>query len=108
MLRKEPRRLTAELLVELHRDMPDAQRVGAYMLIDAGSYQRLMGNNDLIVLLDPATKYERVLQGHLGVLLGMDVNTDAYRLPEQRVLPTNRVIVMAGDSSTGRACDLID
>jgi hypothetical protein len=103
-LREEHRALTTELLMELRNDLPEDQRADSYIVLDASSWTTLMACGELMSMFDAVAKRETLMSGKAGVLLGMDVLTDAYKHSHQRsALKADHVYVMAGDGSTGVA-----
>lgn len=79
---------------------------GAYALIDGGAWTHLIGDSQTCQCLDPVARHKQILAGHMGVLFGMNIYTDAYRLPEEMVLPKNSLTVMSEDGSKGYTVQL--
>jgi hypothetical protein len=50
---------------------------------------------------DPVTKYQLVLEGRLGSLMGVSIITDAFREPKLRVLPDDTMYVLGPPNSVG-------
>jgi len=50
---------------------------------------------------DPVTKYQLVLEGRLGSLMGVHIITDAFREPKLRVLPDDTMYVLGPPNSVG-------
>jgi len=98
--------LTPELIVKLMEEVgtPESnphRRQGAYMLIGAQAWGYLLAHPELARLIESVARYESLLKGHLGFLLGLEIYSDAFRHPAEKVLPTNVIYVMAGDGSIG-------
>lgn len=55
----------------------------------------IIGSNDFATFLDPITKYDLALNGQLGTLVGMNLITDAFRQPNQKVLNPGEIYVIA-------------
>jgi hypothetical protein len=55
----------------------------------------IIGSNDFATFLDPITKYDLALNGELGTLVGMQLITDAFRQPNQKVLDQGEIYVVA-------------
>jgi len=55
----------------------------------------IIGSNDFATFLDPITKYDLVLSGQLGTLVGMSIITDAFRQANQKVLNAGEIYVVA-------------
>lgn len=65
------------------------------MIISNDFWADVMGSNDFATMLDPITKYDLVLGGQLSTLVGMNIITDAFRAPNQKVLNPGEVYVVA-------------
>ena len=103
----EVQKLTPSLIANMRDMLPDDKKVGCYFAFDSASYVNVVGNNELVAAMDHVqTRRELLLTGRLGALLGMDLLTDAYVHPDRKVLPAKRVYVMAGDGTTGVACNI--
>lgn len=55
----------------------------------------IIGSPDFSSFLDPVTKYDLALNGQLGTLVGLQLHTDAFRAPNQRVLNPGDLYVVA-------------
>lgn len=55
----------------------------------------IIGSNDFATMLDPISKYDLVLNGQLGTLVGMNIITDAFRQPNQKVLEAGELYVVS-------------
>lgn len=55
----------------------------------------IIGSNDFATFLDPITKYDLALNGQIGTLVGMQLLTDAFRQPNQKVLNAGEIFVVA-------------
>ncbi len=55
----------------------------------------IIGNPDFSSFLDPVTKYDLALHGYLGTLVGLNLLTDAFRQPNQKVLNRGEMYVVA-------------
>lgn len=96
----EPVPLTPDLVMSLRRRLPEEKREEAYILVDSKAYQAFLEIDSLLVdAFDSTTSLKEIEAGHLGVLYGMDVLTDAFYL--ERFLPSGRVYVMASDGTEG-------
>lgn len=54
----------------------------------------IIGSNDFATFLDPITKYDLALNGQIGTLVGMQLLTDAFRQPNQKVLGSGEIYVV--------------
>jgi len=55
----------------------------------------IIGSADFASFLDPVNKYDLALNGYLGTLAGMNLITDAFRQPNQKVLNQGEIYVIA-------------
>jgi hypothetical protein len=46
-------------------------------------------------MLDPVTKYDLVMNGNLGTLVGLELMTDGFRQPNQKVLNRGEIYVVS-------------
>jgi hypothetical protein len=53
-------------------------------------------------MLDPVSKYDLVLNGELGILLGLRIVTDGYRAPELQVLNSGEIYVVGQAQNHGQ------
>lgn len=97
----EPQALTTQLLMSLRSRLPEAKRATACILIDSKAYAVFIHDDDLVAMFDPISLHAAVAAGHMGVLLGMDMFTDSFHPPGEKILPPNRVYVMAADGTEG-------
>lgn len=61
----------------------------------------VIGSNDFATFFDPITKYDLVLNGQIGTLVGMNIITDAFRQPNQKVLNPGEIYVVASPENHG-------
>lgn len=55
-------------------------------LVGSGVFSLLICDSDFQSIFDPAIRYEHIMTGMLGHMLGMDMFSDAYRHPTHRVI----------------------
>jgi hypothetical protein len=55
----------------------------------------VIGSNDFATFLDPISKYDLLMSGQLGTLVGLNIITDAFRQPNQKVLNPGEIYVVA-------------
>lgn len=104
----DAQKLTPSLIANMRDMLPDDKKVGCYFAFDSASYGLVIGNNELVAAMDDvATRREVLFSGVLGRLYGMDMLTNAYVRPELQTLPAKRVYVIAGDGTTGVACNIL-
>jgi hypothetical protein len=64
-------------------------------------WQDVIGSNDFATFFDPITKYDLVLNGQIGTLVGMNIITDAFRQPNQKVLNPGEIYVVSDPRNHG-------
>lgn len=79
---------------------------GYYVMLSSGAYSSVMGDPQIHAYMDPVTLYSRLLAGHLAIMYGMNIITDAYMHPETRILDKDCMYVMSADGSKGFAVRL--
>lgn len=55
----------------------------------------IIGSNDFATMLDPITKYDLVMNGQLGTLVGLNLITDAFRQQNQKVLNEGEIYIVS-------------
>lgn len=61
----------------------------------------IIGSNDFATFLDPITKYDLALNGQLGTMVGLNLITDAFRQPNQKVLEQGEIYIVASPENHG-------
>lgn len=64
-------------------------------VLAADYWNDIVGNDQFTSALDPVSKYDLLITGKLGTLLGMELITDGFRAPEHRVLQNGELYVVA-------------
>lgn len=99
--------ITHPLIAEMRERLSMLKRVGCYFMFDSASYVHVIGNDELVsIMTDVETRVGLMRTGRLSSLLGMDVLTDAYMQPDQKLLPAHHLYVMAGDGLDGVVCHI--
>ena len=80
--------LSIATIMKATEEHPTANRI---FMNTAGMSDFQSRAEQLSNLYDPINKYEVVLKGKLGVLLGLDVHTDGYCDPDKRFLRGNYI-----------------
>lgn len=65
------------------------------LILSNDYWSDIIGSNDFATMLDPISKYDLVLNGQLGTLVGMNIITDAFRQPNQKVLEAGELYVVS-------------
>lgn len=89
--------MSAHLLASMHKEMGPR----AYVLIDSEAWSKFVSAAEILGCLDPCCRVSDVFAGHVGVLYGVSVYTDAYYDKEMRSLPKNTLTVMSEDGTRG-------
>jgi len=71
-------------------------------LIDNSYWNDIVGNSEFMAMLDPVSKYDLVLNGELGTLLGLRLVTDGYRAPELQVLNSGEIYIVGAAQNHGQ------
>jgi len=76
------------------------------MLMAANIWTDIVGNAaSWSNLFDPVTQYEIIQTGYLGTLLGLQIITDAYREPNQKVLNAGEIYITSRPDTLGAYTD---
>jgi len=67
---------------------------GAYCILAYDLWDDIIGTTGFSDWFSPVEKHELVLEGNLGMMLGLQLITDAFRLPELKVLDTGDIYVV--------------
>lgn len=73
----------------------------SHIILANDYWQDVIGSNDFATFFDPITKYDLVLNGQIGTLVGMEIITDAFRQPNQKVLNPGEIYVVADPKNHG-------
>jgi hypothetical protein len=96
-----PSNLAASRTALLQWGLPASQ-----MLMSADYWTDIAGNAAAFGnLFDPVTQYELVQTGYLGTLLGMDITTDGFRDPMQKVVLPNNMYLLTEPINLGAYTD---
>lgn len=74
---------------------------GAYCLMAYDLWDDIIGTTGFSDWFSPVEKHELVLEGQLGVMLGLQLLTDAFRLPELKVLTPGDVYIIGAPETHG-------
>jgi hypothetical protein len=87
--------LTPQTLGNLRTTITDWNLPAVTAIIANDYWNDIIGNNDFSSFLDPVTKYDLVLNGELGTLVGLTLLTDGFRQPNQKVLERGEIYVLS-------------
>lgn len=66
-----------------------------HAIISNDYWSDIIGSNDFATFLDPITKYDLAMNGHIGTLVGLNLMTDAFRQPNQKVLNPGEIYIVS-------------
>jgi len=72
-----------------------------HVLLANDYWADVIGSNDFATFFDPITKYDLILNGEIGTLVGMNIITDAFRQPNQKVLNPGEIYVVSDARNHG-------
>lgn len=87
--------LTTQILATIRQGVSDWNLPATTAIISNDFWSDVIGSPDFAQFLDPVTKYDLALHGYLGTLIGMNLLTDAFRQPNQKVLNRGEIYVVA-------------
>lgn len=87
--------LTTKNLGRLRTAVTDWNLPATTAIISNDYWSDIIGSNDFATMLDPITKYDLALNGQLGTLVGLQLLTDGFRAPNQKVLDRGEIYVVA-------------
>ena len=87
--------LTPQILATIRQGITDWNLPATTALISNDFWSDIVGNNDFASFLDPVTKYDLVMNGQLGTLVGLTLLTDGFRQPNQKVLNRGEIYVVS-------------
>ncbi len=87
--------LTTKSLGALRQGVAKWNLPATTAIISNDYWADIIGSSDFATMLDPITKYDLAMNGQLGTLVGMNLITDAFRAPNQKVLNAGEIYVIA-------------
>lgn len=87
--------LTPQILATIRQGVTDWNLPATNAIISNDFWADIIGNNDFSSMLDPVTKYDLVMNGELGTLVGLTLLTDGFRQPNQKVLNRGEIYVVS-------------
>jgi hypothetical protein len=94
--------LTPTTLTSLRNEVAKWKIPATTCLLSYDYWNDIVGNSEFMSMLDPVTKFDLVLNGELGTLLGMRLVTDGYRAPELQVLGTGEIYIVGAQQNHGQ------
>ena len=74
---------------------------GAYCILAYDLWDDMIGTPGFSDWFDPVHQHELILEGELGTMLGLSLLTDAFRLPELKVLEQGEIYVVGAPETHG-------
>jgi hypothetical protein len=87
--------LTPQILATIRQGVNDWNLPANTAIISNDFWADVIGNPDFAAMLDPVTKYDLVMNGELGTLVGLTLLTDGFRQPNQKVLNRGEIYVLS-------------
>lgn len=87
--------LTPQILATIRQGVTDWNLPATSAIISNDFWADIIGNSDFSAMLDPVTKYDLVMNGELGTLVGLSLLTDGFRQPNQKVLNRGEIYVLS-------------
>ena len=87
--------LTPRTLAAIRDSVTDWNLPARSAIIANDYWKDIIGNAEFSALFDPISKYDLVMNGHLGTLVGLELITDGFRQHNQRVLQRGDLYVVA-------------
>lgn len=97
--------LTPGILATIRQGVTDWNLPAKMAIISNDFWADIIGSADFGTFLDPVNKYDLVLNGYLGTLAGLDLLTDAFRQPNQKVLNRGELYVVGSPENHGAYTD---
>jgi hypothetical protein len=94
--------LTPTTLSTLRNNVSHWKIPATTCLLAQDFWNDIVGNSEFQGMLDPVSKYDLVLNGELGILLGLRIVTDGYRAPELQVLQPGEIYVVGAAQNHGQ------
>jgi hypothetical protein len=87
--------LTPGMLARVRNGVTDWNLPAVSAILSNDFWADIIGSADFASFLDPINKYDLALNGYLGTLAGLNLITDAFRQPNQKVLNRGELYVVA-------------
>jgi hypothetical protein len=87
--------LTTKILGNLRQAVAEHNLPVTSAIISNDYWSDIIGSSDFSAFFDPITKYDLAMNGQLGTLVGMELITDAFRQPNQKVLNKGEIYIVA-------------
>jgi hypothetical protein len=97
--------LSPSILSHVRSGVNDWGLPATSVILASNLWDHIIGNPDFHTFFTDINRYDLILNGQLGTLLGMEVITDAFRNPNQKVLDRGDFYVVASPEYHGQYSD---
>jgi hypothetical protein len=87
--------LTPKALANIQEQVSAWNLPASKALFAVDFWKDVIGNSEFSTMLDPVSKYDLVLNGKIGTLIGLELVTDAFRPENQKVLDKGEIYVVS-------------
>lgn len=87
--------LTPKYLAELRNTVTDWNLPAKHAILSNDYWNDISGSQEWATMLDPVTRYDLVANGQVATLQGMNLITDGFRSPNQKVLGKGEIYVVS-------------
>lgn len=81
--------LTPKLIANMRSAITKAGLPATHLIIGAGVWSLIISDAAFGLILEPGTSTEDVIAGSIGSMIGLDILTDAFFAPNERILTSN-------------------
>lgn len=92
---------SVQLLAQVRQIVSDQNVPVATCLMSANYWSKVICDPVITSILDPVTRHEMILNGFLGDMLGMSLQSDAYRHPRHKFLEAGEMFFFAAPEHLG-------
>lgn len=97
--------LTPDIVSAIRTQVTQWNLPASTMLLANDFWNDIISNSSFHSFFDPVTRYDLVLNGTIGSILGMEIITDAFRQPNQKVLNRGEIYVVGSPENHGSYTD---
>ena len=93
--------LTPKMLASMQEQVTDWNLSANKAIISNDFWKDIIGNPEFSSFLDPVSKFDLVVNGKIGTLVGLELMTDGFRAQNQRVLDKGEIYVVSSPENHG-------
>jgi hypothetical protein len=97
--------LTPGILASVRTQVTNWNLPASMAIISNDFWSDITGSTEFASFLDPINKYDLAMNGYLGTLVGLNLLTDAFRQPNQKVLNQGEIYVVGNPENHGAYTD---